>query len=114
MENTGAVAATSPWSDELYVSGNSTFDSSAQLLGKYAAPIAGSLAAGASYNQTVDVTLPYTETGNRYLLLVADGDGGQAVSGTTPIVAATRIALSAPDLVASVASAVVRDAGPVV
>ena len=105
VQNKGAVPTTSPWSDELYVSDSSTFDSSAQLLGAYSAPIAGSLAAGASYSQSVEVALPYTQTGSRFLLLVADGDGGQAISGATPIVAASAIALSAPDLVASVKSA---------
>ena len=37
VENTGSTPTTSNWSDDLYVSDNATFDSSAQLLGTYAA-----------------------------------------------------------------------------
>jgi hypothetical protein len=105
VQNTSTVATTAAWSDELYVSDSSTFDSTAQLIGTYSAAIAGTLAAGASYNQAVEVTLPDTATGSRYLLLVADGDGGQAVSNSTPIVAASPISLAAPDLVMSVKEA---------
>jgi hypothetical protein len=105
VQNTSAVATTSAWSDELYVSDKSSFDTSAQLIGTYAAPIAGALATGASYNQAVEVTLPYTQTGSRYLLLVADGNAGQAVSNSTPIVASSPITLAAPDLVVAVKQA---------
>ena len=87
VQNTGAVATVAGWSDSLYVSDNSTFDNTAQFLGTYAAPLAGSLAPGASYHQSVEVTLPYTAMGSRYLLLVADVDGGQPVSNSGPIVA---------------------------
>jgi len=98
VENTSSVATTASWSDDVYVSDNSTFDGTAQYLASFQAPLAGSLAGGASYNQSEQFTLPYTQTGSRYLFLVADAGGAQPVSNSGPIAASSQIALGAPDL----------------
>ncbi len=116
VQNTSSTATVVPFSDAVYLSDHSTFDNAAQLVGTFQAPTAGSLAAEASYVQNVSVTLPASETGSCFLLVVADASGGslsgsffqtnnQPVSGTTPIVASTTFTLGAADLVMSVSNA---------
>ena len=106
VKNTSTVATPISWSDSIYLSDASTYNSkTAQFVESFSAPIPGSLAAGASYDQSEQISLPYTQTGNRFLILVADAtsasnllQGAQPVSGTTPIVASSAIALGEPDL----------------
>ena len=102
VTNTSASVATAAgWSDAVYLSDSPTFDNTATFVGSFKATIAGPLAPGASYTQTQNVTLPYTTLGSRYLLVVADQDSGQPVSGSTPIVGSTAIDLRASDLAIS-------------
>jgi subtilase family serine protease len=105
VKNTSSVATAASWNDAIYISSSSTYDSSALLVKSFTAPIAGSLAAGASYTQTESVSLPYVQTGNRFLLLVADQGGAQPITGALPLVASTPISLGAPDLALSAAQA---------
>ena len=98
VQNTSSVDTVVPWSDDVYVSSNSVFDGTAQYVTSFQAPLAGSLAAGASYNQTEQLALPDTATGSRYLFLVADAGGAQPVSNTGPIAASSAVTLAAPDL----------------
>ncbi|MGA2033680.1 MAG: CARDB domain-containing protein, partial [Thermoguttaceae bacterium] len=98
VKNTSSVATAASWSDDVYVSDKSVFDTTAQYLTSFQVPLAGSLAGGASYNQSEQFTLPYTPTGSRYLFLVADAGGAQPVSNSGPIAASSQITLAAPDL----------------
>jgi len=89
------------WTDAVYVSANSVLDSSAVPLTSIAGPTSP-LAPGSSYSRNTSVTIPGNlATGNYYLLLVADDNGGQLESDAgndTNDVAADAITLSAPDL----------------
>ncbi len=105
VANPSTVPTAAGWSDALYVSDHLTFDSTAQYLTSFQAPLAGALAAGASYTQTQNLSLPYTPTGNRYLLLVADYQGTQPVTGTALMAASSAIMLREPDLAVALNSA---------
>jgi Ca2+-binding RTX toxin-like protein/subtilase family serine protease len=60
------------------------------------------LASGASYSQTIDVTLPdYSRPGNRYLLFVANPTNGQSETNTQNNAYAVPITVTAPDLIIS-------------
>jgi hypothetical protein len=98
VANTSTNAATGSWSDNVYVSSNATFDTTAQLTASFPAPLAAGLAAGASYSQSEQVALPDTPTGSRYLFLVADAGDTQPVTNVGPITASSGITLAAPDL----------------
>ncbi len=106
VKNTSTVATAIGWSDSLYLSDTATFDpTTAKFIKSINAPISGNLAGGASYSQTAQLALPYSQIGNRFLILVADATsasnnfrGAQPVSNATPITSSSAIALGQPDL----------------
>jgi hypothetical protein len=71
VTNAGSATANGPWLDSVYLSISGTFSSGSSLfLGSY--PYNGSLAAGATYNQTTAFTLPNTTHGNFYVYVMTD------------------------------------------
>ncbi len=102
VANQGAVNANGSWSDYLYVSDKPTYDSSTEYVTSlhynYSA-----LAAGSSYTQNSNVTLPVTATGSRYLLFVTNAYGSISESDAAGSVDANDvyalpIALNVPDV----------------
>ena len=82
VQNTGLVGTgTTSWHDAVYLSKNPTFDGSAQQVDTFANP--RPLAAGASYTQAVEVTVPAGDGGPYYVYVVTDSDNGiNQCSGT--------------------------------
>jgi subtilase family serine protease len=72
VTNQGTVAANADWYDSVYISNDATFDSSDQWLSYRESSSDTPLGAGTSYTGSLNVTLPTTATGDRYLLFVAD------------------------------------------
>ncbi|HVX64219.1 MAG TPA: CARDB domain-containing protein, partial [Pirellulales bacterium] len=111
VKNIGAVDSNGSWSDSLYLSDKPTYDSSATYVDSLHYNYS-SLAAGSSYTQNVNVTLPVEATGNLYLLFVAnlggisESDSSSGGVGANNVYAVP-ISLSLPDvdLVASNPSA---------
>ncbi|HVX60600.1 MAG TPA: CARDB domain-containing protein, partial [Pirellulales bacterium] len=102
VANQGAVAASGSWSDNLYISDKPAYDSSAEYVTSLRYNYSG-LAAGSSYTQNSNVTLPLTATGARYLLLVTNAYGSISESDAAGGVDANDvyalpITLSAPDV----------------
>ncbi|NCS52426.1 MAG: hypothetical protein GPJ23_08650, partial [Microcystis aeruginosa G13-05] len=102
VQNQGTSAAPTDWSDRIYLSNDAIFDANAdtyitQELISTQTPLAG----GASYSITRNINLPNFATGNRYLIFVADGSGGQGETNETNNTRAVAINLNAPDLVVS-------------
>ena len=82
VQNTGLVGTgTASWHDAVYLSANPTFDGSAQLINTYANPLP--LAAGASYTEQVEVTVPPGDAGLYYVYVVTDTDNGINQCGST-------------------------------
>ncbi|HQU43698.1 MAG TPA: CARDB domain-containing protein, partial [Pirellulales bacterium] len=107
VQNAGSVAAPGSWSDSVYVSRKSIFDSSAVLVGSYSEGSHTGLAAGGGYFDNEQITVPQFATGTAYLLFVTDyanGSAGQPQSDTTSAppdandVFALKVTLAAPDL----------------
>jgi subtilase family serine protease len=72
VRNNGPAAAPGEWFDRVYLSADATFDPDEDMFVGYAARPAG-LAAGESYTQTVDLTLPREVSGLLQLVVVCDG-----------------------------------------
>lgn len=96
VKNTGLIDALSSWSDGFYissdqtVSGDDTFvDSEFRVDG---------LPADGEYNVMTTVAIPSTATGNRFLLIVADGFGSQPETDNTNNVFALPLRITSADL----------------
>jgi hypothetical protein len=96
--NTGGVAASLDWVDRVYLSDNSTLESTDTLLTEQARGSQTPLAAGASYNLAKNIDIPLKGAGSRYLLFVADGNNAQIETNETDNVYALPIELKAPNL----------------
>jgi subtilase family serine protease len=97
--NTGGLATNSlDWVDRVYLSDNSTFESTDTLLTEQARGSQTPLAAGASYNLAKNIDIPLKGAGSRYLLFVADGRNTQVETNETDNVYALPIELKAPNL----------------
>ena len=109
VANRGAEAADASWSDAVYLSKDSAFDASDTLLGSPpAAPT--SLEPGESYTRTPSFSIPAADSGDYYLLFVADSGGDQAEADEADNVRAVPVTLSGssgklPDLVVTAATA---------
>ncbi|AFY47683.1 CARDB domain-containing protein,putative collagen-binding protein,Calx-beta domain-containing protein,subtilase family protease [Nostoc sp. PCC 7524] len=78
VSNIGNSPAPSDWFDRVYLSNDTTFDSSDTLLTSQSAAASTPLAVGDSYTlSATNVTVPLTDTGDRYLLFVADATSNQ-------------------------------------
>lgn len=96
VRNAGTTEVRGDWFDLLFLSRDSTLDN--QDTGLYNLSHSGPLAAGATYTQNVDLTLPRVAAGSYYLLLVTDGythlpDGNWANNVTS-----LALPLTSPDL----------------
>ena len=74
VQNAGlAGTGTTTWHDAVYLSKNATFDGAAQQVDTFANLTP--LAAGATYTQKVEVTVPPGDAGPYYVYVVANSDG---------------------------------------
>ncbi|HVX64295.1 MAG TPA: CARDB domain-containing protein, partial [Pirellulales bacterium] len=105
VENQGAAAAASKWSDAIYLSSQPTYDSSAIPLSYYSGASQAPLAAGASYAVTQSLVLPPHAAGAAYLLFRADRYDDQSETTKANNVFAVPITLSAPNVDLTVTSA---------
>ncbi len=102
VQNQGTSAAPTDWYDRIYLSNDAIFDANADTyITQELISTQTPLAAGASYSITRNINLPNFATGNRYLIFVADGSGGQGETNETNNTRAVAINLNAPDLIVS-------------
>jgi subtilase family serine protease len=102
VQNQGTSAAPTDWYDRIYLSNDAVFDANADTyITQELISTQTPLAAGAIYSTTRNINLPNFATGNRYLIFVADGSGGQGETNETNNTRAVAINLNAPDLVVS-------------
>ncbi|MCA2657680.1 MAG: carboxypeptidase regulatory-like domain-containing protein, partial [Microcystis sp. M049S2] len=102
VQNQGTSAAPTDWYDRIYLSNDAIFDANADTyVAQELISTQTPLAAGASYSITRNINLPNFATGNRYLIFVADGSGGQGETNETNNTRAVAINLNAPDLIVS-------------
>jgi RHS repeat-associated protein len=106
VKNQGAVAANADWYDRVVISTDQVFGNSDDT---YLTEVwQGSLtplAAGATYSRTLNVTLPSTATGDRYLLFKADNYNYQGEIDENNNVYSVPINISASDLQITATSA---------
>ncbi|NCR78336.1 MAG: Na-Ca exchanger/integrin-beta4, partial [Microcystis aeruginosa K13-06] len=99
VKNQGTVAANADWYDRVVISTDQIFGNSDDT---YLTEVwQGSftpLAAGATYSRTLNVTLPSTATGDRYLLFKADNFNYQGETDENNNVYSLPINISASDL----------------
>ncbi|GAB1542664.1 hypothetical protein NUACC21_53380 [Scytonema sp. NUACC21] len=105
VTNTGNITAPADWWDSVYLSDNTTLDDSDTQLGALSATNETPLAALTHYTQTLNVTLPGTIRGNKYLLFVTDRDNTQGESNESNNVRFLPLTINAPDLIVSDATA---------
>ena len=106
VKNQGAVAANADWYDRVVISTDQVFGNSDDT---YLTEVwQGSftpLAAAATYSRTLNVTLPSTATGDRYLLFKADNYNHQGETDENNNVYSVPINISASDLQITATSA---------
>ncbi|MBE9147549.1 hypothetical protein IQ257_03270, partial [Coleofasciculus sp. LEGE 07092] len=109
VENQGEIQASANWYDAVYISDDQILDlsegSSDTRLTTKLTGVHTPLAAGASYTETINVTLPDSGIGDRYLLFLADNYGYQGETHEDDNLYALPITVSAPNLVVSSATA---------
>ncbi len=99
--NDGVPPINTAWSDGIYLSSNSSFDTTATLLQTVSASDAVPLAAGDSSARSAMVTIPITATsasGNYYLFVVVDSLNQIAETNEANNTASAPIALTVPAL----------------
>ncbi|NJO93382.1 MAG: hypothetical protein HC820_01610 [Hydrococcus sp. RM1_1_31] len=102
VKNEGNAAAQADyWYDFIYVSDDPIFDGADIPVAQFYSSPNASLAAGKTYTQTQNITIPKTATGNRYLIFVSDRYNYQGETNETNNVSVVPITLKAPDLVIS-------------
>jgi hypothetical protein len=94
----------SNWYDYFYISDDTTLDGSDTYITSNWTGYLNSFNPNDSYNRNINLTIPNTGIGDRYLLVVADRDNYQGESNEGNNVYALPIALSAPDLIVSAAN----------
>ncbi|HVX09989.1 MAG TPA: CARDB domain-containing protein [Pirellulales bacterium] len=99
--NQGNATASATWTDAVYFSTKTFFDNSAVAAGSFAVGKNSPLAAGASYSQSQQITIPNAAAGDTYLLIVTNSNGAQAESNTANDVVALPIELASVDLAAA-------------
>ena len=107
VENIDAGPADEQWSDGVYYSATNTFNSSAELLTSVPVGSNSPLAAGGSYTQSTQVTLPSgLAAGTYYILVYTDVNGQQPVTDASDETAASGpVAVTGADLIVSSATA---------
>ena len=110
VENLGPDAATSGWTDAVYLSTDQTHDFSDPYLAVWF--VSSPLAAGASNTHNTTVTLPTVPAGQYYLLFITDVGGSQAETDETNNLRAVPITLEAADTTSPVDLAVSNASAP--
>jgi RHS repeat-associated protein len=106
VTNQGQAVAATDWYDYVYLSDNTTYDSSDIYMDYLWTGAKTPLAAGDSYTVTKDFYLPSrVGVGKKYLLFVADRDNYQVEYSDTNNVRAVPIDITVPDLVTTAATA---------
>jgi hypothetical protein len=101
VDNVGADSINQAWSDEIFLSTKSTFDSTARSLLTQSAADVIPLAAGAYYQRTATITLPLDRTtisGTYYVLVETDALGQVPDPTITDNFGSQAIALTLPPL----------------
>lgn len=99
VTNSGGVTASANWYDYIYISDDETFDANDTFVSSRWAASNTPLADGESYTATQNITIPDTQTGNRYLLFVTDaGFNRQGETDETDNVYAHSIEFDALDV----------------
>ena len=109
VTNRGTEAADAAWSDAVYLSKDAALDGADTPLGGPQGALT-TLAPGESYTQDAAFTVPAADSGDYYLLFVADSGGDQAESDESDNVRAVPINLVGsssrlPDLIVTAATA---------
>ena len=115
VKNDGSVTAPGNWSDGIYVSSSPTLDFNSdnfEFVASFDESKQSPLVPGASYTDSESISLPADAgTGSEYLFFVTNSDavlatlGGQGETNYTNNTFAAPIAVSAPDLTVTTASA---------
>ncbi len=98
VTNQGGLATTGNWIDGIYLSNNSTFDNTAVLVGQITSG-ATSIAGGASYTQSANITLPTNFTGQPYLFVVSNSQKQLLEAGYDNNIKGLALNVQASDLV---------------
>ncbi len=99
VANAGGIDAMGTWYDGIYLSDDDVFDAGTdQSLASYDTSAHRPLVAGGSYAHSLEVTIPQTSVGDRYLLVVTDRDSDLTETDETNNACALPISLSAADL----------------
>jgi subtilase family serine protease len=102
VANQGAVTAPADWRDRIYISTNTTWDSSDTLVTSESIASQTPLAAGSNYTINRSITLPnQAPVGSGYLLFRANANSAQGESNETNNVVAIPFTVNAPNLVVS-------------
>lgn len=101
VKNQGNFEAPADWYDTIYISDDTTLDSTDTIVTSLGMADKTPLASGASYTIAKSITIPNTKTGSRYLLFVADAGAIQNESDEGNNILAVPINLQAPDLIVS-------------
>ncbi len=100
VTNSGPGIASTPWTDEIWLSQKTTLDSSATLLLTQSEVAQAPLGSGQSYTVNTNVTLPLTQTaaaGTYYLLLQTNAAGSLAeATASNDIAVSSALALTVP------------------
>lgn len=96
VKNTSLVDALLSWSDTFYVSSDQTVSADDTFVDSEFR--SGGLPAAGEYNVMSTLTIPSTATGNRYLLVVADGSGNQPETDNANNVVALPLHITSADL----------------
>ena len=105
LNDSAVVEALGNWSDAVYLSDNETLDNfdtfiTSQFTGGFTP-----LAPGDDYNIVRNnVSIPITQTGNRFLLFVADNNGQQGETSENDNVIAIPIEVNAPPIVGTISA----------
>jgi subtilase family serine protease len=105
VQDQGTVPALATWHDAVYVSNIDVLDGTAQLVNRFDESVHSGLAAGASYTDTENITLPSGLTGQRFLLFVANDGQEQPVASTANAVFAVPVTINGADLTPTSANA---------
>ena len=105
VKNQGTFTANLDWSDRIVVSTDQILDNNDTSVTNVWEGELTPLAAAGTYTKTLNVTLPNTATGDRYLLFKVDGYDDQGETDETNNVKAVAINISGADLQVTAATA---------
>ena len=105
QNNSITVDALGNWSDQVYISDDTTFDFSDTFLASQFTGSFTPLAAGDSYTITLNnITIPLTGVGDRFLLFIADSNGEQSETDESDNIVVIPIQVNAPPVVGMISA----------